>query len=170
VHHTAAKAVAWTRARLTEDQRAFLAALPLVVRESGLLPVRASPERPVEWIHVTDPLRAERAFEAAGPDPWVFCGHVHVPVLYTRGAAARPVPFRPAPGVAIPAPPRRPWLAVVGSAGQPREGNTAACYAMLDTGRTTLTFHRVPYDDRAAAEKVRRAGLPETLARLERGE
>jgi diadenosine tetraphosphatase ApaH/serine/threonine PP2A family protein phosphatase len=100
----------------------------------------------------------------------VFCGHVHEPVLYTPGAV-RPVPFRPVPGVAIPVPPRRRWLAVVGSAGQPRDGNTAASYAMLDTERTTLTFHRVPYDWRAAAGKIRAAGLPESLARrLERGE
>jgi hypothetical protein len=42
---------------------------------------------------------------------------------------------------------------------------------MLDTDRTTLTFSRVPYDWRAAAEKIRAAGLPESLARrLERGE
>jgi diadenosine tetraphosphatase ApaH/serine/threonine PP2A family protein phosphatase len=81
------------------------------------------------------------------------------------------VPFRPVPGVAIPVPPRRRWLAVVGSAGQPRDGNTAACYAMLDTDRTTLTFFRVPYDWRVAAAKIRAAGLPESLARrLERGE
>ena len=101
----------------------------------------------------------------------MFCGHVHEPVLYTVGAAARPVAFRPVPGVAIPVPPHRRWLAVVGSAGQPRDGNTAACYAMLDTDRPALTFHRVPYDWRAAAAKVRAAGLPESLARrLERGE
>ena len=67
--------------------------------------------------------------------------------------------------------PRRRWLAVVGSTGQPRDGNTAACYAMLDTDRATLTFFRVPYDWRAAADKIRAAGLPESLARrLERGE
>ncbi len=170
MHRTAGAVIAWTRERLTEGQRAFLAGLPLVVRDGPLLLVHASPEAPGEWIYVTDPLRAAHALGAAGDATWVFCGHVHEPVLYTAGAA-RPVPFRPVPGVAIPVPPRRRWLAVVGSAGQPRDGNTAACYAMLDTERTTLTFFRVPYDWRAAAEKIRAAGLPESLARrLERGE
>jgi diadenosine tetraphosphatase ApaH/serine/threonine PP2A family protein phosphatase len=170
MHELAGRVVAWTRARLTEAQRAFLAGLPLVVREGPLLLVHASPERPAEWIYVTDPLRAARAMEAAGEASWVVCGHVHEPVLYTAGAA-RPVPFRPVPGIAIPVPPRRRWLTIVGSAGQPRDGNTAACYAMLDTDRATLTFFRVPYDWRAAAEKIRAAGLPETLARrLEHGE
>ena len=171
MHQVAGKVIAWTRERLDDGQRVFLAGLPLVVREDPLYLVHASPEQPAEWVYVTDPTRAARGLDAAAPASWVFCGHVHEPVLYTAGAAARPVPFRPVPGVAIPVPPRRRWLAVVGSAGQPRDGNTAACYAMLDTDRTTLTFFRVPYDWRAAAAKVRAAGLPEALARrLERGE
>jgi diadenosine tetraphosphatase ApaH/serine/threonine PP2A family protein phosphatase len=171
MHPAAERAIAWTRTRLSDAQRAFLAALPLVAREDSLLLVHASAERPSEWIYVTDPARAAAALAAAAPATWVFCGHVHEPVLYTQGATARPVPFHPVPGVAIPVPAHRRWLAVVGSAGQPRDGNTAACYAMLDTNRPTLTFHRVPYDWRTAAAKLRAAALPESLARrLERGE
>ncbi len=171
MHQTAGKAIAWTRDRLSDAQRSFLAGLPLVVREGNLFLVHASPEAPADWVYITDPHRAAEAFALSAPASWVFCGHVHEPVLYTAGAVARPVPFRPMPGVAIPVPPRRRWLAIVGSTGQPRDGNTAACYAMLDTDRTTLTFFRVPYDWRAAAHKVRAAGLPESLAkRLERGE
>ncbi len=171
MHRTAGEAIAWTHAHLSDEQRAFLAALPLVVREDRMFLVHASPHVPAEWIYVTDPARAADALAHAAPASWVFCGHVHEPVLYTQGAAARPVPFRPVPGVAIPVPPHRRWIAVVGSAGQPRDGNTAACYAMLDTDRPALTFHRVPYDWRAAATKIRAAGLPDVLARrLERGE
>jgi diadenosine tetraphosphatase ApaH/serine/threonine PP2A family protein phosphatase len=171
MHQTAERAIAWTSANLSGAQRALLAALPLTVREERLLLSHASAERPQEWIYVSDPSRAAAGLAAAAPAIWVFCGHVHEPVLYTQGATARPVPFRPVPGVAIPVPPHRRWLGVVGSAGQPRDGNTAACYAMLDTDRPALTFHRVPYDWRTAAAKVRAAGLPESLARrLERGE
>ncbi len=171
MHQAAVQAIAWTYAHLSDAQRAFLAALPLVVREDRLFFVHASPESPSEWIYVTDPARAAQALAHAAPASWVFCGHVHEPVLYTLGAVARPVPFRPVSGVAIPVPAHRRWVAVVGSAGQPRDGNTAACYAMLDTDRPALTFHRVPYDWRPAAAKIRAAGLPEGLARrLERGE
>ena len=171
MHQAAERAIAWTRAHLSDEQRAFLAALPMTVREDGLFLVHGSPQEPREWIYVTDPSRAADGLAASEPASWVFCGHVHEPVLYTVGSAARPVAFRPASGVAIPVPSHRRWLAVVGSTGQPRDGNTAACYAMLDTDRPALTFHRVPYDWRAAAAKVRAAGLPESLARrLERGE
>ena len=61
-------------------------------------------------------------------------------------------------------------LAVMGAVGQPRDGHTAASYALLDTSLDELTYHRVPYDVPAAAAKIRAAGLPEALAdRLERG-
>jgi diadenosine tetraphosphatase ApaH/serine/threonine PP2A family protein phosphatase len=171
MHPAAERAIAWTRDHLSPQQRAFLAGLPLEVRKDRLLLVHASPEQPGEWIYVSDAARAAAALAAAVPASWVFCGHVHEPVLYTQGATARLVPFRPVPGVAIPVPAHRRWLAVVGATGQPRDGNTAASYAMLDTDRPALTFHRVPYDWRTAAAKVRAAGLPEILAtRLERGE
>jgi diadenosine tetraphosphatase ApaH/serine/threonine PP2A family protein phosphatase len=64
----------------------------------------------------------------------------------------------------------RQWLAIVGSAGQPRDLNNKACYALADLARARLTFFRVPYDHSSAAQKIRSAGLPERVARrLERG-
>jgi diadenosine tetraphosphatase ApaH/serine/threonine PP2A family protein phosphatase len=58
----------------------------------------------------------------------------------------------------------RRWLALPGSVGQPRDGNPAACCALYDTVRGTLTLLRVAYDHYAAARKVRDAGLPSALA------
>jgi diadenosine tetraphosphatase ApaH/serine/threonine PP2A family protein phosphatase len=166
----AAEAVAWTRASLSAGHRAFLASLPLVARDGEMLFVHASAERPREWTYVSDPQRAAHSL-AAGGARRVFSGHVHEPVLYFETASDRPVAFRPVPGVAIPVPARRRWLAIAGSCGQPRDGNTAACYAMMDDTRPALTFHRVPYDWPSAAAKVRAAGLPPRLAeRLAHGE
>ena len=91
---------------------------------------------------------------------------VRVPVYRAHSVA---VSAEPRPGVAIPMSPRRAWLALVGSVGQPRDGNPAAAYALADLEAKSITFHRVPYDNHAAARKVRAAGLPEMLAyRLER--
>lgn len=167
----AEEAIAWTRTQLGEGHRAFLRSLPLSVRRDAVLLVHASAEAPERWIYVTDPARAEHSLRAAGDASYVFCGHVHEPMLYYTGAANRPVPFRPVPGIPIPVAPRRRWLAIAGSVGQPRDGKTAACWALADLERFTLTFHRVPYDTAAAARKVRAAGLPDRLAvRLEQGE
>ncbi|HEX7441277.1 MAG TPA: metallophosphoesterase, partial [Caldimonas sp.] len=68
------------------------------------------------------------------------------------------------PAVSIPLSEQRRWLAIPGSAGQPRDGNPAACYAMFDVETHVLIFHRVPYDHEAAAAKIRAAGLPQSLA------
>jgi diadenosine tetraphosphatase ApaH/serine/threonine PP2A family protein phosphatase len=72
--------------------------------------------------------------------------------------------FEPIDRVDIALAARRRWLAVIGSVGQPRDGNPAACYAVLDTARGVLTYIRVPYDIDAAARKIRAAGLPAELA------
>lgn len=165
------EAAAWTRRRLGPRHRAFLSALPFTVRQEEMLFVHGSAANPDKHVYVTDPRAAAFSLSAAGDAAYVFCGHVHEPVLYYTGSSSRPMAFRPVPGVAIPVPPRKRWLAVVGSAGQPRDGNTAACWALLDREKGTLTFHRVPYDWARAAEKIRAAGLPERLAvRLSRGE
>lgn len=160
----AERAVEWTRDRLSTAQRAFLEGLPLTERRGDTLFVHASAEAPSQWIYVSDPTRAARSLAAADAT-YVYSGHVHEPVLYYAGAGGRPMPFRPTPGVPIPVAPHRRWLAIVGSAGQPRDGNTAACYALVDDAVPSLTFYRVPYDWAAAAAKVRAAGLPESLAR-----
>ena len=171
MNKAAEAAVDWTRRQLGEAQRALLAGLPLTARvgEEVLL-VHASADRPADWTYVSDPLRAEQSL-AAARTTYVFSGHVHEQALYYQGAGGRLHHFKPVPGVAIPVPARRRWLAVVGSAGQPRDGTTAAAWALFDDGARTLTFHRVPYQWARAAARIREAGLPEALARrLERGE
>jgi diadenosine tetraphosphatase ApaH/serine/threonine PP2A family protein phosphatase len=166
----ARKAIDWTRERLSPGQRAFLAGLPLTLRAGAAFLVHSSAAAPERWTYVVDPLTAENSLLSARAT-WVFCGHVHDQVLYFTGASGRPLPFRPVPGATIPVPSHRQWLAIVGSAGQPRDGNPAACYALADLDRARLTFHRVAYDVPAAAAKIRAAGLPARLAdRLGRGE
>jgi diadenosine tetraphosphatase ApaH/serine/threonine PP2A family protein phosphatase len=162
-------AIAWTRPRLTKGQLAFLEALPTTVREDDRLFVHASAAVPERWTYVSGVRQATMSIEAANA-AMVFCGHVHEQRLFFMGEGRFAMPFRPMPGTPIPTTRQRRWLAVVGSAGQPRDRNTAACYALADLERERITFYRVPYDFESAAQKIRRAGLPERLARrLERG-
>ena len=100
----------------------------------------------------------------------MFGGHVHEQSLYYRGSTASLMKFTPQPGVAVPVPSHRQWLSTVGSVGQPRDGKPEAMYALIDTERWLLTFHRVPYDHVGAAWSIRAAGLPGHFAdRLEKG-
>ena len=102
---------------------------------------------------------------------YVFCGHVHEQVLYFLTPTAKLMRFAPEPGVPVPVPPHRQWLGIVGSVGQPRDGDARAMYALFDDTARQITFYRVPYDHLAAAAAIRAAGLPAFYAdRLEHGQ
>jgi len=51
-----------------------------------------------------------------------------------------------------------------GSVGQPRDGNPAAAFAVVDLGRSAVRFERVSYDVATTQAKIREAGLPELEA------
>jgi diadenosine tetraphosphatase ApaH/serine/threonine PP2A family protein phosphatase len=138
-----------------------------------ILLVHASADGPELWRYVYDERAATASLDAASEQPgvrYVFGGHVHEQSLYYRGSTSSLMKFTPQPGVAVPVPSHRQWLATVGSVGQPRDGNPEAMYALIDTERWQLSFHRVAYDHYAAASAIRAAGLPEFFAeRLELG-
>ena len=165
----------WTHPHLSAEQRAFLAGLPLTARMGpDALLVHASADGPERWHYVADSNAAERSMAAATQiDPairYVFSGHVHEQALYFLTPTAKLMRFSPQPGVPVPVPPHRQWLAIVGSCGQPRDGDTRAMYALFDAGAATITFQRVAYNHAAAAAAVRASGLPTFIAdRLERG-
>lgn len=166
----ARQVVEWTRERLNADQLAFLAALPMQVTDADRLFVHANAFAPAEWAYVLGRMEAVRSLQATNAR-FTFCGHVHDPKLFHLTGTGKIGDFVPSDGMPIPLSDQRRWLVIPGSAGQPRDGNPAACYATFDTATSTLTYFRVPYDTEAAGAKIRAAGLPQRLARrLEHGE
>jgi diadenosine tetraphosphatase ApaH/serine/threonine PP2A family protein phosphatase len=169
MNEDAAEAISWTRGALSDRGKAFLAQLPLCVKDGAVCYVHASADNPAEWPYV-DGLEAAVASIVAAQTAYTFSGHVHDQALYFLLPTGKISLFRPTPGSPVPVPPHRRWLAIVGSVGQPRDRNPAAAYALFDEAKATITFHRIPYDNAAAARKIRAAGLPESLAwRLETG-
>jgi len=165
----AAQAVTWTREHLSPEQLAFLVALPLSIERGERLFVHASAADPGQWLYVLSATDAGRSLRSVGSRE-IYCGHTHTPALYHLGADGTVGAFQPVPGTPIKLSAFRRWLVIPGSVGQPRDGNPAACYAMLDDAADVLVFHRVPYDAERAARKIRAAGLPGDLgARLELG-
>lgn len=164
----------WTHAQLAPEERAFLAGLPLTAEVAGVLVVHASADAPERWRYVDNEIIAAQCLDAATQRPGirhVFCGHVHRQTLFYRGAGHTLMRFVPTPGVPVPVPRHRAWVATIGSVGQPRDGDTRAMYALLDTTSWQLRFERVAYNYAAAAAAVRATGaLPEFFAeRLEVG-
>lgn len=163
----------WTGTQLDAVQREFLEGLPLLIQLDQVLLVHASADGPERWHYVYDQRGAALSLDAATERAqvrYVFGGHVHTQTLYYRGATGGLMKFEPTAGVPVPVPRHRHWLATVGSVGQPRDGSPKAMYAVFDSERAQLTFHRVDYDHQAAAAAIRRAGLPAYFAeRLETG-
>jgi diadenosine tetraphosphatase ApaH/serine/threonine PP2A family protein phosphatase len=153
----------WTRGQLGPAERAFLAGLPLQAREEDRLYVHAEASAPKRWLYVTSREEAYRSL-AATDARLTFCGHTHEPAVYSLSVMSKITAFCPVTDVPVPLFARRRWLVVVGSAGQPRDGNPAASFAMFDTERREITFRRAPYHVDDAAAAIRANGLPECFA------
>lgn len=167
----ARESIYWTRTQLGPAERQFLQGLPLFAQHEDMYFVHACAEAPELWTYITGPRQAGRCMQAA-PARLTFSGHIHQPTLYFNARQGRisPQVFYPTPGAALPLLSSRLWLAIVGSVGQPRDGNPAASYAICDRKQNTLTYFRVPYDRAKTVQKILAAGLPPSLAlRLERG-
>jgi diadenosine tetraphosphatase ApaH/serine/threonine PP2A family protein phosphatase len=163
MNEAAQAAIDWTRGRLGGTQRAFLASLPLTREEDDRLYVHSEASNPARWRYVQSTADAARSI-AATTALVTFCGHIHRPALYSMSATAKMTSFVPTSGVGVQLLTGRRWLAVLGSVGQPRDGNPAACFATYDTEKREITYCRVPYDVETAASRIRASGLPLWLA------
>ena len=156
-------AIEWTRGRLGTAQRRFLADLPLTLKEDDRLYVHSEASNPSRWRYVQGGADAARSMIATAAHV-TFCGHIHQPALYSMSSVAKMTSFVPTAGVPVQLLKGRQWLAVLGSVGQPRDGDPAACFALFDTSSCEITYCRVPYDVETAAKRIRDNGLPVWLA------
>ena len=156
-------AIEWTRGRLSAVQRRFLAELPLALQEDDRLYVHSEASSPAKWRYVRSTADAGRSLLATAAHV-TFCGHIHRPALYSMSVTGKMTSFVPTSGVTVQLLQGRRWLTVLGSVGQPRDGDPAASFAMFDTNSREITYCRVPYDVDAAARQIRENGLPIWLA------
>jgi len=157
-------AIDLARAKMTAEQRTFLADLPFILRRDSICYVHASAVEPEKWNYVRSPTAA-LACANASECTYTFCGHLHEQRLFYESRDGAMSEFQPTPGSPIPVKAHRRWVAVVGSVGQPRDRVPAAACAVFDPDKGELTFFRVPYDQVTASRKIRAAGLPMALAR-----
>ncbi|MFP5390328.1 MAG: metallophosphoesterase family protein [Gammaproteobacteria bacterium] len=152
----------WTREQLSDTHCSFLAQLPLTREVGGMMFVHASAHAPEQWEYVRGIEQAERSLRATSCK-MVFSGHVHKPALYRLADDGRVGGAHPgAEPIAIK--PQHQYLVIPGSCGQPRDGNSAACYALYDDRSRVLHYYRVPYDHGAAARRIIAADLPIVFA------
>ena len=170
-----AKAAAqWTAKTLTAKNLAWLEAMELgPVERGGAACAHGSPLDEDDYI-----LNVRDAWEPLRKmvQPLTFFGHTHVQGVFALEGAkwheGRPKFSSKKGGVSwtLPLDAGMRYLINPGSVGQPRDHDWRAAFAVYDTEKAEVTFHRVPYDLAAAQQKIVRAGLPERLAaRLKEG-
>jgi predicted phosphodiesterase len=157
----AALAARWTRETISSETLEYLAGLePLNLEEAAGL-YHASPRDPV-WEYVLSALQAELCLDVQSQRVCLI-GHSHVALSFAR-----------LPGEAATGQTRTDgeeldlgtgeWLINPGSVGQPRDGDPRAAWLELDLGGWQAIYRRVDYDIDGAAEAIRAARLPDSLA------
>ncbi len=148
--------IAWTNAHTTDENKAFLRALPMTRRvqlgDLSVLLVHGSPRKVNEYMFED---RAddyfERLFEGTDADVMV-CGHTHLPYHKVLPSGRHVIN--------------------AGSVGKPKDGDPRAGYIILSTAGRALNveFVRVPYDVERAAQAIEatpaEGGMPHPYAQM----
>lgn len=158
---TAAVANRWNAAQLGEEERTFLAGLPLT-SHTELMDLAHGSLRQPAWEYMFSLGAAVEQFRRMQA-PYSLVGHTHVPLVFAEGEHGGPPVFeQPEDGDAVTLGDRR-LIINPGGVGQPRDGDPRAAYAVLDDEAMTATFHRVEYDVKRARRLIAAAGLPARL-------
>lgn len=165
-------AIDWTKEQLTPDHLDYLQRLPTLARfGSGALAAHGSPRHTDEYLLHPPALQQNFIYmRQMLPDiHYCFVGHTHIPMVWECTLDGL-VTHHDIPSSTIALDPTSQYIINPGSVGQPRNGNPAASYLVLDDDAPSVTFHSVPYDVMAAQDKIYDAMLPIPLAeRLEIG-
>ncbi|MGI8925567.1 MAG: metallophosphoesterase family protein [Tepidiformaceae bacterium] len=158
----AAIANEWTARVLAAPGRDYLLALPRT-RQDGVFTLLHGSLRDPLWEY----LSTREAFDAhfaLQKTPVSVCGHTHIPMLVQREDDARLHVTIGEDALVVSFAGRALACINPGGLGQPRDGDPRASYAIVDTGASTVAFHRVAYDIAAVQARMRAGGLPEPLA------
>lgn len=168
----AARAALWTRQRVKpkkgrspgqKDQRdrwKFLRGLPDTDALGGWLLAHGSPVSNLDYVY--DKNAALEVFERDMDNfKTCFLGHTHVPGIFLQdvGEGVHYVPAEEGKRYRVKS---RKMIINVGSVGQPRDGDSRACWVLArDDG--TFSFRRVKYEVEETADKIWSSGLDKSL-------
>ena len=153
-------AMEWTRRRISDATKSWLAALPGRQRVAEFSLVHGSERDPV-WEYVTS-VPVARANLAVLQTRFGLHGHTHLPMAWAE-RDGRVDAIAPSADATIQLTLERALLNP-GSVGQPRDGDPTAGYLVIDEDAGLCTWRRVAYDVPAVQAAMLDAGLPRRLA------
>ena len=138
----ARRAVLWTQKRISHSDNMFLSSLKLIYEKDDLVMVHGSLESPQYFDYVTGTSKAYNNFRIMRKDI-CFIGHTHSPEVFSQDESGniecmQKESFQVQEG--------RRYIVNVGSVGQPRDGDTRACFCIYDTEKKEILIKRVNYD------------------------
>lgn len=154
----AREAIRWTERHLDPGGYEHLRSLPLVLEDGTFTMVHGTLHDPEKFMYMFREEDAARSF-AFLRTGICFIGHSHVPGIFecVDGRVSR------ISGEKISLKRDAKYIVNAGSVGQPRDGDSRACYCVYDTGAGIIEFKRVKYDIITARRRIIDAGLPEYL-------
>jgi diadenosine tetraphosphatase ApaH/serine/threonine PP2A family protein phosphatase len=163
----------WTNERITPENRAYLANLPLSCQENNLAFVHGSPYSNHEYLmpEIDAFIALERVLAAEADI--LFCGHTHIPYARTLDAGkihVKLIEGKPSleKSLKFTAPLKK--IINVGSIGEPRHGRPNATYAIYNTDTQQVTLREVEYNYQQTCAAILEQGLPAIFAwRLAKG-
>jgi predicted phosphodiesterase len=162
-NQTALTAAQWTTGRLTPGNLRYVRELPQgpLKVEEGVAICHGSPLD--EDTYVFSDVDAWEIFSRYEM-PVTFFGHTHIPSLFwLEGRLLGVKALRGTSGRIVLAPGGR-YLINPGSIGQPRDRDPRASYMIYDSKRRVVSWYRIPYAIGDAQARIRKAGLPGSLA------
>lgn len=167
------EAIMWTKVQFSygqEENLQYLASLPPILRESGMVFTHGLLDNNMCYVDSTDDLMM--IFDGMETQDFIcFGGHSHFPSVWVLGEdELKPIESEPGKEITLGPEIQKVW-ANVGSVGQPRDGDPRASFMTWDTTERTLVHHRIDYDLKETMNKIRH--IPELdnflAERLENG-
>lgn len=155
------EAMEWTKSKLSEESKKYLASLPLTIEMDKMFFTHASPANPEEYMYIF-PNSEQAILQAFSSMVFKinFIGHAHWPFIMTQENLEIVSSITSEVDVQD----DRYYLINVGSVGQPRNLDTNSSYAIYDTAEKLISLQNVPYDFTITQQKVMNNKLPAFLA------
>jgi len=151
----------WTQLTLSQENKKFLLNLPETRTIGQFTLAHGSPHNPI-WEYVLDTYTARVNFQFFNTS-YCLIGHSHLPLSFIQASEITEVEMRIMhESQTLALTPRA--ILNPGSVGQPRDHDSRASYAILDTETLQWELKRVHYPYEIVQERIRRFNLPDRHA------
>lgn len=153
------KAIFWTKACLSDSEKAYLKSFPLLYNEKNFLCVHGSLKEPEKFNYIWGLNEARENFELMKTNI-LFVGHSHRAQIYYKNKDG--IFFHTDASISIKK--EEKYIINVGSVGQPRDRDSRLSLCVYDSEENIVSIKRLVYNITLTADKIIKAGLPQMLA------